>query len=144
MTKILYDKQRKENQILELDPNHFQTLLKNVELLLKEFFNELYNSFILERRSTYNKKEDKKKIVNICYSIVAIHNKFVNYYSLEIGLYFIVSDALCNTINTMHNASIFIYYKTVENYKKKIANAYPENIQKYFAEKVSILNTIFN
>jgi len=44
----------------------------------------------------------------------------------------------------MHNASIFIYYKTVENYKKKIANAYPENIQKYFAEKVSILNTIFN
>ena len=94
-------------------------MLENAEPLLKEFFNELYNSFILERRFTYNKKEDKKKIVNICYSIVAIHNKFVNYYSLEIGLYFIVSDALCNTINTMHNASISVYYKTVENYKKK-------------------------
>jgi len=67
MTKILYDKQRKKNQILELDPNNFQIMLENAELLLKEFFNELYNSFILERRSTYNKKEDKKKIVNICY-----------------------------------------------------------------------------
>ena len=61
MTKILYDKQRKENQILELDPNRFQTLLENAEPLLKGFFNELYNSFIPERRSAYNKKEDKKR-----------------------------------------------------------------------------------
>ncbi len=49
-----------------------------------------------------------------------------------------------DAINTMHNADISVYYKTVENYKKKIANVHLENIQKYFAEKVSILITIFN
>ena len=113
-------------------------MLENAEPLLKGFFNELYNSFIPERRSAYNKKEDKKKVVNICYSIAAICNKFVNHYPLEIGLYLAASGALYDAINTMHNAGISVCYKTVENYKKKIANAHPENIRKYFTEKVNI------
>ena len=65
-------------------------MLENAELLLKGFFNELYNLFIPERRSAYNKKEDKKKVVNIYYLITAIHNKFVNYYPLKIRLYLAV------------------------------------------------------
>jgi len=83
---------------------------------------------ILERRSAYNKKKDKKKVVNIYYAIASICNKFVNYYPLEIGIYLAASGALCNAINIMHNASISVCYKTVENYKKKIVNAYSENI----------------
>ena len=61
MTKVLYGKQRKENQILELDPDNFQIMLEDAEPLLEGFFNELYNALIPERRSAYNKKEDKKK-----------------------------------------------------------------------------------
>jgi len=38
----------------------------------------------------------------------------------------------------MHNASISVCYKIVKNYKKKIANTYPENIWKYFAKKKKI------
>lgn len=57
MTKILYEKQRKENKELELDP----AMLENAEPSLKGFFKELCNSMIPERRSTYNKKEDKKR-----------------------------------------------------------------------------------
>jgi hypothetical protein len=137
MTKVLYEKQRKENTTLELDPNNFQTMLENAEPLLKGFFNELYNSFTPDRRSAYNKNENKKKVVSICYSIAAIRNKFVNQYPLEIGLYLTASGASCDAINTMHNAGISVCYKTVENYKKKIANAHPENIRKYFTEKVN-------
>ncbi|CAG8777717.1 7344_t:CDS:2, partial [Funneliformis caledonium] len=65
----------------------------------------------------------------------AIRNKFVNQYPLEIGLYLTASGASCDAINTMHNAGISVCYKTVENYKKKIANVHPENIRKYFTEK---------
>src|SRR6266542_3366962 len=109
MTKVLYEKQRKENKPLELDPTHFQTMLENAEPLLKGFFNELYNSFTPDRRSAYNKNENKKKVINICYSIAAIRNKFVNHYPLEIRLYLAASGTSCDAINTMHNDSIFVY-----------------------------------
>ncbi|CAG8520385.1 8038_t:CDS:1 [Cetraspora pellucida] len=102
MTKILYNKQRKENQILELDPTYFQTMLESAEPLLEGFFDELCNAFISERWSAYNKKEDKKKVVNICYSIVAMRNRLVNNYPLEIGLYLAASGASCDAIDTMH------------------------------------------
>ncbi len=138
MTKVLYEKQRKENKPLELDPTHFQTMLENAEPLLKGFFNELYNSFTPDRRSAYNKNENKKKVVNICYSIAAIRNKFVNHYPLKIGLYLAASGASCDAINIMHNTGISVCYKTVKNYKKKIANTHLENIRKYFTEKVNI------
>ncbi|CAG8825278.1 7179_t:CDS:1, partial [Racocetra persica] len=49
MTKVLYEKQRKKNQILELDSDNFRNMLKNAEPLLKRFFNKLYNVFIPDR-----------------------------------------------------------------------------------------------
>lgn len=138
MTKVIYTKQRKENETLELDPIRFQTMLEEAEPLLKGFFEELCNAFIPERRSEYNKKEERKKIVNLCYSMAAIRNKFANNYPLEIGLYLSASGVSCDAINTMHNAGISVCYKTVDNYKKKIANAHPENIRKYFTENVCL------
>ncbi|CAJ0915239.1 1834_t:CDS:2, partial [Entrophospora sp. SA101] len=85
--QILYIKQRKEDEILELNPINFQTMLEEAGPLSKGFFEEPCHAFIPERQSAYNKKEDRKKVVDICYSIAAIHNKFVNDYPLEIGLY---------------------------------------------------------
>ncbi|CAG8498539.1 22276_t:CDS:2 [Racocetra persica] len=90
MTRVLYKKQRKENNTLELNPDRFQTMLGDAEPQLVGFFDKLYNAFILARR-------------------------LVNNYSLEIGLYLVVSGAFCDAINAIHNA---------------------ENIRKYFAEKV--------
>ena len=63
-------------------------------------------------------KKRIKKVVNICYTIAGIRNKFVNNYPLEVGLYLAASGASCDAINTMHNAGISVCYKTVENYKK--------------------------
>ena len=54
----------------------------------------------------------------------------------------LMSGTSCDAINIMHNASISVYYKTIKNYKKKIINAHPENIQKYFAKKVSKLTLL--
>ncbi|CAG8583655.1 1471_t:CDS:2 [Cetraspora pellucida] len=61
MTKVLYKKQREENNTLELNSDYFQTMLEDAEPQLVEFFDELYNAFIPERQSVYNRKEDKKK-----------------------------------------------------------------------------------
>ncbi|KAF0406174.1 hypothetical protein F8M41_008876 [Gigaspora margarita] len=49
MTKVLYKRQRKEDQLLELDPDNFEKMLESTEPSLKGFFNELYNTFILNR-----------------------------------------------------------------------------------------------
>jgi len=58
MTRVLYEKQRKENNTLELNPDRFQAMLEDAEPQLVGFFDELYNAFIPERRSAYNRKED--------------------------------------------------------------------------------------
>ncbi|RIB11947.1 hypothetical protein C2G38_2202093 [Gigaspora rosea] len=108
MTRVLYEKQRIEHNTLELTPDHFQTILEDAEPQLVGFFDELYNAFIPERRSAFNRKEDKKKVVNICYSIAAIRNRLVNNYPLEIGLYLVASGASCDAINALHNAGITI------------------------------------
>ncbi|CAG8588475.1 26298_t:CDS:2, partial [Gigaspora rosea] len=93
MTKVLYEKQRNEHNTLELTPDRFQTILEDAKPQLVEFFDELYNTFIPETRSAFNRKKDKKKVVNICYSIVAIRNRLVNNYSLEIGLYLVALES---------------------------------------------------
>ncbi|CAG8453849.1 4382_t:CDS:2 [Scutellospora calospora] len=64
--------------------------------------------------------DHSKALDNIYYSIATIHNKLVNNYHLEIGLYLVVSDALYDTINIIHNTDISVCYKTVDNYRKKI------------------------
>ncbi|CAG8466311.1 10348_t:CDS:2 [Racocetra persica] len=110
-------------------------MLEDAELQLVGFFNELYDTFISERRSSYNRKEDKKKVVNICYLIAVIRNRLVNNYLLEIRLYLVASGASCDAIDAMHKAGIIVCYKTIENYRKKVVAAHSENIQKYFAEK---------
>ncbi|CAG8759005.1 15722_t:CDS:1, partial [Racocetra persica] len=128
MTKVLYEKQRKENNILELNPDQFQKMLEDAKPQLVGFFNELYDAFISKRRSSYNRKEDKKKVVNIYYSIAMIRNRLVNDYPLEIGLYLVASGAFCDAIDAMHKADIIVCYKTVKNYRKKVVAAHPENI----------------
>jgi hypothetical protein len=70
--------------------------------------------------------------------MAAIRNKFANNYPLEIGLYLSASGVSCDAIDTMHNAGISVCYKTVDNYKKNIANAHPENIRKYFTRNVCL------
>ncbi|CAG8672293.1 6160_t:CDS:2, partial [Cetraspora pellucida] len=90
--------------------NKIALMTKNAEPLLKEFFDELYDAFIPERQSAYNKK--------------------------KIGLYLAASGTSCNAINTMHKADMLVCYKTVDNYRKKIVSEYPKNIQNYFIEKL--------
>ncbi|CAG8633124.1 6142_t:CDS:2, partial [Racocetra persica] len=68
-------------------------------------------------------------------SFAGIRNKFVNSYSLEIGLYLAASGASCDAIDMMHKAGLSVCYKTVENYRKKLANMHSKNIQEYFADK---------
>ncbi|CAG8796452.1 17968_t:CDS:1, partial [Dentiscutata erythropus] len=49
MTKVLYEKQRRESQALELDPDNFQAMLEDSEPLLIGFFSKLYNAIIPDR-----------------------------------------------------------------------------------------------
>ncbi|RIB02068.1 hypothetical protein C2G38_2228885 [Gigaspora rosea] len=64
MTKVLYEKQRNEHNTLELTPDRFQTILEDAKPQLVEFFDELYNTFIPETRSAFNRKKDKKKTIS--------------------------------------------------------------------------------
>ena len=61
ITKVLYYKQRRENQLLELDPDNFQSMLENAEPLLKGFLDELYKAFIPKDHLPITKKRIKRK-----------------------------------------------------------------------------------
>jgi hypothetical protein len=64
--------------------------------------------------------------------MAGLRNKHVNSFKLELALYLAGSGTSCNAINALSNAGISVTYKTVQNYKKKVANEYPARVEKYF------------
>nr|CAG8685512.1 1474_t:CDS:2 [Entrophospora candida] len=128
---VLYNK-RHDSPIF--DPDEFNKMLKDNDSNLKGFFNEVCNILIPEDHSEYNKKEDKKKVVTILYLMAGIRNKHANNFKLELALYLIGSGTSCDRIDALGNAGVSVTYKTVYNYKKKIAEEHPLRVKKYFNE----------
>ncbi|RHZ47875.1 hypothetical protein Glove_566g83 [Diversispora epigaea] len=109
----------------------------------KQFFLSIINAIILKERSTYNKQEAKKSILALCYMIASLHNKFVNQFKTEVGLYLAVSRTTWKAIDIISSLGYSIYVKSVANYQKKIQKNYIIKIESYFSKNGNFLH-IYN
>ncbi|CAJ0825461.1 12181_t:CDS:2 [Entrophospora sp. SA101] len=120
LQQVLYNK-RHDSPIF--DPDEFNKMLKDNDLNIKGFFNEVCNILIPEDCSEYNKKKDRKKVVTILYLMAGIQNKHANNFKLELALYLIGSGTFCDGIDALGNAGV-----------SKIAEEHPLRVKKYFNE----------
>jgi hypothetical protein len=136
MTKILYNKQRRENDGLHLDPGDFQRTLEEADFRLQGFLSKMEKAIIPPERSAYNKKEARKQIVLLCYTIAGMRNKFVNDLKLEIGLSLDAAGTKWNGIDRMNKCGYSVDPKTLENYKKMLVERHSARVQEFFMQNV--------
>ncbi|RIB05438.1 hypothetical protein C2G38_2047588 [Gigaspora rosea] len=136
LTKALYHHQRRECASLELDPTKFEQMIEAFNPQLEGFFSYMTNSIIPKERSTYSVNEAKKSIVELCYTIAGLRNKFVNQYKLEVGLYLMALGATWEAVDTMPKLGYSACANTVEAYRKQVKKEHLAKIEKYFLENV--------
>ncbi|KAF0500251.1 hypothetical protein F8M41_020309 [Gigaspora margarita] len=139
LSKVFFKEQRKLNHPIELDPKRFSALITNSNFQLNGFFDEIFNAISPKYRNFQTRENDKKSAVGFCYLLAGARNKFANELKIEIGLYLLASGCSCSAIDTLANLGISACYKTIDDYKKKIAKEHPSKIFNYFINYVSIL-----
>ncbi|CAG8700449.1 8122_t:CDS:2, partial [Scutellospora calospora] len=117
LLKILFKEQRRLNNSIELDPKKFSELITKSNFLLEGFFNEIFNVISPKSRDYQTRENDKKIAFRFCYLLARAH--------------------------TLANLGISACYKTIDNYKKKIAKEYPTKISNYFIFYQNIIH-VFN
>ena len=120
-----------------MDPEKFSDMIEKQDSKLEGFFDEMVDAIIPTERKEKNKEDAKKSIVTFCYLLAGLRNKFTNSIKLDIGLYLIGAGTSCTAIDTLSKIGITTSYKTIENYKKKLAKSHLEKINEYFNENVS-------
>ena len=120
-----------------MDPEKFSDMIEKQDSRLEGFFDEMVNAIIPTERKEKNKEDAKKSIVTFCYLLAGLRNKFTNSIKLDIGLYLVGAGTSCTAIDTLSKIGITTSYKTIENYKKKLAKSHLEKINEYFNENVS-------
>jgi hypothetical protein len=93
-------------------------------------------AIIPPERSAYNKKEARKQIVLLCYTIAGMRNKFVNDLKLEIGLSLDAAGTKWNGIDRMNKCGYSVDPKTLENYKKMLVERHSARVQEFFMQNV--------
>ena len=83
---------------------------------LRGFFSSMVNAIIPKEWSAYNKQEAKKSVVALCYMIADLHNKFVNQFKIEVGLYLASSGATWEAIDTLSSLGYSSCTKTVVDF----------------------------
>lgn len=104
---------------------------------LEGFFSEMVDAIVPSERKEKNKDDAKRSIVTFCYLLAGLRNKFINSIKLDIGLYLVAAGTSCTAIDTLSKVGITTTYKTIENYKKQLANNHPIKINEYFYKNVS-------
>jgi hypothetical protein len=112
-------------------------MIEQFDSRLHGFFDEMVDALIPERRTDDNKEAAKRSIVIFCYLLVGLRNKFTNSIKLDLGLYLVGSGTSSNAIDMLSRIGITTSYKTIENYKKQLANTHPQKINEYFTINVS-------
>ncbi|CAG8510174.1 4540_t:CDS:1, partial [Scutellospora calospora] len=138
LSKILFKEQRRLNNSIELDPKKFLELITRSNFLLEGFFDEIFNAISPKNRDYQTRENDKKIAVRFCYLLARARNKFTNELKIEIGLYLLVSGCSSSAIDTLSNFGISACYKTIDDYKKKVAKEHLTKISSYFTFNVSI------
>jgi len=112
-------------------------MIEQFDSRLQGFFDEMVDALIPERRTDDNKEAAKRSIVMFCYLLVGLQNKFTNSLKLDLGLYLAGSGTSSNAIDMLSRIGITTSYRTIENYKKLLANTHPQKINEYFVINVS-------
>jgi hypothetical protein len=120
-----------------LDSEKFSDMIEKQDSRLEGFFDEMVDAIIPTERKEKNKEDAKKSIVTFCYLLAGLRNKFTNSIKLDIGLYLVGAGTSCTAIDTLSKIGITTSYKTIDNYKKKLAKSHLEKINEYFNENVS-------
>jgi hypothetical protein len=120
-----------------LDSEKFSDMIQKQDSRLEGFFDEMVDAIIPTERKEKNKEDAKKSIVTFCYLLAGLRNKFTNSIKLDIGLYLVGAGTSCIAIDTLSKIGITTSYKTIDNYKKKLAKSHLEKINEYFNENVS-------
>ncbi|RIB01868.1 hypothetical protein C2G38_2229423 [Gigaspora rosea] len=132
LSKVLFKEQRKLNHPIEVDPNKFSELITRSNFQLNGFFDEIFNALSPKYRNYQTRENDKKSAVGFCYLLAGARNKFANDLKIEIELYLLASGCTSSAIDTLANLGISACYKTIDDYKKKIAKDHSIKISEYF------------
>ncbi|GBC09681.1 hypothetical protein RclHR1_09030013 [Rhizophagus clarus] len=122
---------------------NFKTMLEAADENLIGFFNELYIGTNPHIKSDKTNKNNKKKLVSLCYFLASINNKYINSIKTDIGSYLQSSGASSSSIDTLANIGFSITKKTVDRQKNLISNEHQQTINIYCLqniEKMFILN----
>lgn len=139
MTKVLYSKQRKECDQLHLDPDEFQKMLQESDIRLQGLLKRMEKAIIPPERSAYNKKETRKQVVVLCYTMAGMRNKFVNDLKLQVGLCLDAAGTTWDAIDRLNRCGYSADPQTIENYKRALADQHPKRVARFFAENVGKL-----
>jgi hypothetical protein len=137
MTKVMYSKQHQECDKLHLDPDAFQEMLEKSDARLKGFLRKLEKAVIPFERTAYNKKESRKQVVVLCYTMAGMRNKFVNDLKLQVGLSLDAAGTTWDAIDRLNKCGYSADPQTIENYKKTLVEQHPREVQRFFEENVS-------
>ncbi|CAG8625625.1 4583_t:CDS:1, partial [Cetraspora pellucida] len=132
LTKVLFKEQRKLNHPIELDPIKFSKLITQSNFQLDGFFDEIFNALSPKNRNQQTRENDKKSAVRFCYLLAKARNKFANELKIKIVLYLLANECSSSAIDTLSNLGIIACYKTIDDYKKKVAKEHSIKISKYF------------
>lgn len=111
-------------------------MIEQFDSRLQGFFDEMVDALIPERRTDDNKEAAKKSIVTFCYLLVGLRNKFTNSIKLNLGIHLVGSGTSSSAIDMLSRIGITTSYRTVDNYKKQLADTHPQKISEYFIGNV--------
>jgi len=101
MVGVLYTRQRVYNESLILDPEEFTKMLKEAELSLKGFFNQLVVRTNPQIKNNMTNKKNKRRLVSFCYFLAGLNNKFINKIKAKVGFLLDASRTSSSTIETL-------------------------------------------
>ncbi len=84
---ILYKHEKKEKKLSLYLFDEFRTTMKEEDVKLKPFFDELYLSTNPSSKNKDSQTQVKGQLLFICYFFCEIYNKFVNYARRDLAVY---------------------------------------------------------
>ena len=108
MSNVLYKKQRKDQEKPIYDPDEFKEMLEREEPKLQGFFNELIAGTNPQKKNSVTNRQNKKKLVMMCYFLADLNNKFINSVKTEVGFLLDASGTSVSTVETLANVGLTI------------------------------------
>ncbi len=143
MAKILYEREhvKEEGPIYAFD--EMRRLFQEIELSLKDFFDQLYLAARPLGRNEQTMEHMKKLMVFICYLLASLNNTKVNSFKFDIAYYLDSVGTSNEGLNTMANIGMTTTARAVDRRKKKMSDThgkYVENALVKYSNNAFVLN----